>query len=183
MQRDIEEVKRTSQWARENGKIIGMQVNSGCLRQCPFQQFHDNLHGHNRIRQSGIGANFDFSVFRCRTTYGRKNFEAFLKSTWIRPEDVPYFEPYIDVIKLATRRIKNPTTILNAYASYSFDGNLLDLMDPIHSDLFAPKIIDNKSFPEDWITSGIGGVCANNCSHCGRCSEVLSRVLKERGNV
>jgi collagenase-like PrtC family protease len=183
MQRDIEEVKRTSQWARENGKIIGMQVNSGCLRQCPFQQFHDNLHGHNRIRQSGIGANFDFSVFRCRTTYGRKNFEAFLKSTWIRPEDVPYFEPYIDVIKLATRRIKNPTTILNAYASYSFDGNLLDLMDPIHSDLFAPKIIDNKSFPEDWITSGIGGACANNCSHCGRCSEVLSRVLKERGNV
>jgi hypothetical protein len=73
--------------------------------------------------------------------------------------------------------------ILNAYASYSFDGNLLDLMDPVHSDLFAPNVIDNKAFPDDWISSGIGGACANNCTHCGRCADVLSKVLKEKCNV
>ena len=176
--RRLDYVKEMSSWAKAHGKSIGIQANSGCLRQCPFQQFHDNLHGHNRIRQSGIGAKFDFSVFRCRTAYARRNWEQFIRATWIRPEDVPLFEPYVDTVKLATRRHRFPTKVLDAYATYSYDGNLLDLMDPIHSDLFAPRIIDNKSFPSDFATTI--GTCphANDCRHCGRCADVLSRVLK-----
>ena len=157
--RDIAYMKELSEWARSRGKVLGMQANSGCLRQCPFQQFHDNLHGHNRIRQSGVGAKFDFSVFRCRTNYARRNWEDFIRATWIRPEDVPAFEPYVDVVKLATRRHRFPVKVLNAYASYSYDGNLLDLMDPVHSDLFAPRVIDNKSFPEDFASTV--AACAN----------------------
>ena len=63
------------------------------------------------------------------------------------------------------------------YATYSYDGNLLDLMDPVHSDLFAPRIVDNKAFPPDFATTI--GACphANDCRRCGRCAEVLSRVF------
>ena len=91
---------------------------------------------------------------------------------------MPLFEPYVDTVKLATRRHRFPTKVLDAYATYSYDGNLLDLMDPIHSDLFAPRIIDNKSFPSDFATTI--GTCphANDCRHCGRCADVLARVLK-----
>ena len=171
-------MKALSAWARAHGKILGSQANSGCLRQCPFQQFHDNLHGHDRIRQSGIGAKFDFSVFRCRTTYARREWEAFIRGTWIRPEDVPLVEPYVDVVKLATRRHRFPRKVLDAYAAYSYDGNLLDLMDPVHSDLFAPRIVDNKAFPPDFAETV--GACphANDCRHCGRCADVLARVLQ-----
>ena len=176
--RDIAYMKGLSEWARSHGKVLGMQANSGCLRQCPFQQFHDNLHGHNRIRQSGVGAKFDFSVFRCRTNYARRNWEDFIRATWIRPEDVPAFEPYVDVVKLATRRHRFPVKVLNAYASYSYDGNLLDLMDPVHSDLFAPRVIDNKSFPEDFASTVAACANANDCRHCGRCAAVLERVMK-----
>ena len=176
--RDIAYMKELSEWARSRGKVLGMQANSGCLRQCPFQQFHDNLHGHNRIRQSGVGAKFDFSVFRCRTNYARRNWEDFIRATWIRPEDVPAFEPYVDVVKLATRRHRFPVKVLNAYASYSYDGNLLDLMDPVHSDLFAPHVIDNKSFPEDFASTVAACANANDCRHCGRCAAVLERVMK-----
>ena len=176
--RDIAYMKELSEWARSRGKVLGMQANSGCLRQCPFQQFHDNLHGHNRIRQSGVGAKFDFSVFRCRTNYARRNWEDFIRATWIRPEDVPAFEPYVDVVKLATRRHRFPVKVLNAYASYSYDGNLLDLMDPVHSDLFAPRVIDNKSFPEDFASTVAACANANDCRHCGRCAAVLERVMK-----
>ncbi len=179
-QRDLNYMKEIAAWAQAHGKIAGIQANSGCLRQCPCQQFHDNLHGHNRIRQSGIGEKFDFNVFLCRTVYAGRKYEEFIRSTWIRPEDIPLFEPYVDVIKLATRRIKSPTRILNAYASYSYDGNLADLMDPVHSDLFAPYCIDNKSFPPDFALSGTGGACANNCTHCGKCADVLKQVLKAR---
>lgn len=176
--RDIAYMKELSEWARSRGKVLGMQANSGCLRQCPFQQFHDNLHGHNRIRQSGVGAKFDFSVFRCRTNYARRNWEDFIRATWIRPEDVPAFEPYVDVVKIATRRHRFPVKVLNAYASYSYDGNLLDLMDPVHSDLFAPRVIDNKSFPEDFASTVAACANANDCRHCGRCAAVLERVMK-----
>lgn len=177
-QRDLGYMRRCAAWAKDHGKVLGMQLNSGCLRQCPYQQFHDNLHGHNRIRQSAVGEKFDFNVFLCKKTYARKNYEAFLKATWIRPEDAPLFEDPVSVMKLATRRIQNPTKILNAYASYHYDGNLLDLMDPVHSDLFAPYVIDNAAFPADWATSGIGAECANNCTECGKCAEVLAKVMR-----
>ena len=175
--RELPWVRRHVAWARAHGKTVGMQVNSGCLRQCPFQQFHDNLHGHNRIRQSGVGEQFSFSVFRCRTAYSRGMYEDFLRATWIRPEDVPLWEDAgVEIFKLATRRIATPAAILAAYASYDYSGNLLDLMDPVHSSLF-PAPVSNKLFPADWATSGIAAACANDCSHCGRCTSVLHRVM------
>ena len=91
---------------------------------------------------------------------------------------MPLFEPHADVVKLATRRHRFPTKVLDAYATYSYDGNLLDLMDPVHSDLFAPRIVDNKAFPHDFAETV--GACphANDCRHCGRCAEVLAKVLR-----
>ena len=178
-QRSFPYVRHCAQWALEHGKKLGMQVNSGCLRDCPFQTFHDNLHGHNRPRLAEQARKLDFSFFRCRTHYGRdKGYEDILKATWIRPEDVPLWEPYISLFKLATRRISHPTQILNAYASYRHDGNLLDLLDPVHSDLFAPRILDNQRFPSDWATSGVANECALNCTHCGRCAALLEQVLR-----
>ena len=176
-QRDAGYLATVADWAKAHGKIVGLQANSGCLRQCPFQTFHDNLHGHNRIRQSAVGEKFDFSVFRCRTNYAKKNWEDFIRATWIRPEDVPLVEPYVSVVKLATRRHRCPTKVLNAYASYSYDGNLLDLMDPVHTELFAPYVVDNKSFPVDFATSVAACPNANDCRHCGRCRAVLDQVL------
>lgn len=178
VQRDPAALAHAREWADAHGKVMGLQANSGCLRQCPFQQFHDNLHGHNRIRQSGVGAKFDFSVFRCRTNYARRNWEDFIRATWIRPEDMPAGERYVDVVKLATRRHRFPVKVLNAYATYSYDGNLLDLMDPVHSDLFAPHVIDNKSFPEDFASTVAACPHANDCRHCGGCAAVLERVMK-----
>lgn len=182
-QRELDLVGETCDWAHKRGKVVGMQVNSGCLRQCPFQTFHDNLHGHDRIRQSAKGDEFGFGVFRCRTNYAKRNWEDFIRATWVRPEDVPLYEDRVDVFKLATRRIKDPVKILDAYAAYSYDGNLLELMDPVHSDLFAPYVIDNKSFPPDFAETVSACRNANNCRHCGRCAEVWKQVAKDVGGM
>ena len=185
-QREFDYVDTSVAWARAHGKVVGMQVNSGCLRQCPFQQFHDNLHGHGDGRRPAdvaAAGEYGFSFFRCMTSYSRGMHEDFIRATWVRPEDVPLWEERgVEVFKIATRRISNPTKILAAYAGYSYDGNLLDLMDPVHSRLF-PAPIDNKSFPEGFATSGIGAACANDCSHCGRCASVLSRVMRVPSGV
>jgi hypothetical protein len=180
-QRDPAYMETVARWAAEHGKEVGMQANSGCLRQCPFQTFHDNLHGHGdgrRPQDVATAKEYDFTFFRCRTAYARRQWEDFIRATWIRPEDVPAFEPFVSVVKLATRRHRFPAKVLAAYAGYSYDGNLLDLMDPVHSDLFAPFSVDNKSFPADFASTV--GACpyANDCRHCGRCADVLAKVLK-----
>ena len=79
---------------------------------------------------------------------------------------------------LSTRHVSHPFEIVEAYMNGSYDGDLLKLMDPYHGFFFRPDRIDNKSFPADWVTSGIGGLCAINCTHCGRCEKVLEQVMK-----
>ena len=173
--RDLGWLKVVSAWAKAHGKSVGMQANSGCLRQCPFQTFHDNLHGHDRIAQSKAGEAFGFSVFRCKTNYARGNYEDFLRATWIRPEDLPRYEEFVDVVKIATRRHPDPVKVLDAYATYSYDGNLADLMDPAHA---FPKRFDNRAFDRSALWPEVLACPhANDCRHCGRCTALLAEVF------
>lgn len=172
--RDTAYLARTSAWMRANGKTLGVQANSGCLRQCPFQQFHDNLHGHNRIAQSKVGEAFDFSVFRCKTHYARGHHEDFLRATWLRPEDLPLYEPHVDIVKLATRRHPDPVKVLKAYATYTYDGDLADLMDPAHA---FPVPFDNARLGASALWPQVRDCPhANDCRHCGRCTDLLSAL-------
>jgi len=156
-----------------------MQVNSGCIRQCPFQQFHDNLHGHGdgrRANDAAAAAEYGFSFFRCKTNYGRGNREDFIRSTWIRPEDLPEYEKRVDVVKIATRRHPDPVAVLDAYAKYSFDGDLAKLMDPVHS---FPGAFDNKAFDStpEW-KEVLSCRNADDCVHCGKCAAVAEKTFR-----
>ena len=182
-QRSFSYMEECAGWAAAHGKKLGMQVNSGCLRECGYQQFHDNLHGHGRRRQSDAGKEMGFQVFLCKSHFADgKNFEDILRGTWIRPEDTRLYEPFVSLIKLSTRNVPEPGKIIRAYAERSFDGNLLDLLDPRHSDAFAPLIIDNRLFPEDWAISGMAADCARNCRNCGKCTQVSRQVAIQLGN-
>ena len=92
--------------------------------------------------------------------------------------NIHVFEPDLETIKLSTREAMYPLEITEAYVNGSYDGNLLRLTDPIHSYAFRPNRVDNKSFPADWVTSGIAAKCADNCIHCGKCEKILKQVLK-----
>ena len=179
-QRDLEWLDRMHSWAKSHGKTMGIQANSGCLRQCPFQTFHDNLHGHGGGRRSGNVAaaeEYDFTFFRCKTNYERGSYEDFVRSTWLRPEDIVVYENFVDIVKLATRRHPRPVDVLDAYATYSYDGDLAALMDPVH---VFPKSFDNKSFDmvDDLWREVRRCPDANDCVHCGRCSALMKEVFK-----
>ena len=180
IQRDIKKVAEVSAWAKANNKMLGMQANSGCLRQCPFQTFHDNLHGHGdgrRPEDIAASSKYDFSFFLCKTRYSQGNEEDFLRATWLRPEDMREYEKYVDIVKLATRRHPDPEAIINAYATCDYDGNLALLMDPAHT--FA-KSFDNKSFDRPSSLWHHVRDCpqANDCKHCGKCKKLLEEVYR-----
>ncbi len=179
-QRELEWLGRMHDWAVAHGKTMGLQANSGCLRQCPFQTFHDNLHGHGdgrRPKDVATAKEYDFSFFRCKVNYERGCCEDFLRSTWLRPEDMLVYDNFADVVKLATRRHPHPVEVLDAYATYSYDGNLADLMDPAHA---FPKSFDNRSFDaaEDLWRDVRNCPDANDCRHCGRCSALMKEVFR-----
>ena len=178
-QRELDYLSAISDWAKAHGKVVGMQANSGCIRQCPFQTFHDNLHGHGdgrRPKDVETAKEYDFSFFRCKTHYARGNHEDFLRATWLRPEDMPEYEPFVDIVKLATRRHPDPVGVLDAYATYSHSGNLADLMDPAHA---FPKVFDNRRFDESEGLWREVRNChdANNCRHCGKCGALMKMVF------
>lgn len=178
--RRVDYVAKLGAWAREHGKMMGIQANPGCLRNCPFHQFHNNLHGHNRMGQSAAGEKFGFSVFRCRTNFERGNYEDFLRAIWIRPEDLPLYEPHVGVVKLATRRHPNPGKIIAAYATRSYDGDLAEIMDPCFK---FPMIIDNRRLGESPLWPEIRDCRdADNCRNCGKCTALLKACARERGD-
>ena len=39
-------------------------------------------------------------------------------------------------------------------------------------------MFDNKAFPKEWSEGKIAGKCAIDCTHCGKCTEVLKLVCK-----
>lgn len=183
-QRDIPTMKLFSEWCAKNGKKLCMLVNSGCLRNCPTQIFHETLLSHGFWRAANEASRLKSNATLCWDTFREKHhYEELLRATWIRPEDLKYYAPYVEVFKLSTRSDDlDPDQILRAYTTGHFDGNLLKVLDPNYTIPFGSLMIDNTAFPEDWVPAGIAAKCAINCTHCGKCTTVLNNVLKEDPN-
>ena len=178
VQRDLPTVKMFAEWGKKNDKKICMRANSCCLRFCPWQTFHETLLSHHFLHIKNEMKKLSLPSTLCSGLIAGKNYEEILRASWIRPEDLHLYEPYVSVIKLSTRESNRPDLILQAYTSGSFDGDLLQILDPGFSFFAAPKIFDNKAFPKEWSEGKIAGNCAANCTHCGKCTEVLNLVLK-----
>ncbi len=173
--RDLMRLQELREWALHNGKRLFLLANSGCLRFCSGQTFHDNLVAHE-----GANGFFDalegFMPFTCWRFLRRKeNHTAVLQATWIRPEDLVYYEKLCDGVKLATRIHERPHTVVGAYARGRFRGNLLDLLEPSFSTLFAPYILSNDRFPIDWFEQT--SHCNKKCYRCSYCRDLLPRLL------
>jgi hypothetical protein len=174
-QHDLSRLAELKAWCDAEGKTLHLLANSGCLPWCAVQTFHDNLVAHEAeidhaacVQGHIPGGCWDY--FRARRHWPR-----LLAGTWIRPEDVHYYEPFVSEMKLATRMHPRPRAVIKAYAAGRFRGNLLDLLEPSHSGLLRPLVIDNTQFPADWFdrTSASASVAATD----SYCQTVLERVL------
>ena len=173
LQRDPDTVKTFSAWCHANGKKLCMLANSGCLRNCPYQTFHDNMVAHDSDLRE-IRNDKDFLPHLCWKRYqNRENWRDFLRSSWIRPEDIHRYAPYVDVVKLATRQHIMPRMVIAAYTSGSFNGNLLNLTEPCFAGHFQPYVLDNKALDQVELPAA----CAANCTRCGKCDAILERAL------
>jgi len=175
VQRNLATLRRARAWTEAHGKRLCLLANSGCLRHCPGQTFHDNLVAHE-IEIDETANIPDWTPHVCWNLYRRReNWPAVLQATWIRPEDVDRYEGLADILKLATRMHANPRLVIHAYASRRYHGNLLDLFEPGFGPAFAPFIVDSSRLPDDWFDRT--STCAGACHPCGYCAAALERAL------
>jgi collagenase-like PrtC family protease len=172
--RDLARLAELKAWCDAAGKRLHILANSGCLNFCSVQTYHDNLVAHESEVSETIGGATHPAAICWQHYRNAENRVSFLQNSWIRPEDIQRYEPYISEMKLATRMHSNPRMVIRAYCRGRFPGNLADLLEPGHGRLFAPHIIDNRRFPEDWFARTTG--CDKRCHRCSYCAAVLQRV-------
>lgn len=179
--RDFERIRRMKAWCDSHGKQLKMLANSGCMYACAFHSFHDNMVAHEaEIAQAGNA--FSESPSPCwdymKANSSRDAAATFLRGSWIRPQDVVHYEPYVSEMKLATRMHYNPRRVVMAYARGRFRGNMLDLTEPSYSRRFMAHILDAEKFPDDWFQRTSS--CRRNCESCTYCLEAADRMLVDK---
>ena len=145
LNRDIGAIKELAWRASERGKRLYILANSGCLNNCSAHTFHDNLVAHER-EAAMMDNGYQFTGV-CRE-YLSKNAsgEHFIALTnFIRPEDAHHYNGLVSAMKLATRVHPAPERVLRAYIERErFLGNTAGLLEPDHSGILYPYIIDNS---------------------------------------
>lgn len=172
--RDFKHIKRMKRWCDEHGKKLSILANSGCMKFCSGQIFHDNLVAHE-CENVQLKNNTYFKPNICHDFYiPEENRHKLISNTWIRPEDLHLYEGLVSTVKLATRMTSRPMSVIKAYITGNYIGNILDLLEPNHTSQLGHAYLSNKKFPKDFAEKM--QYCTDDCENCGYCKEVFDAV-------
>ena len=173
--RDMSRLKAARAWCDKNGKKLYGLANSGCLNFCSAHTFHDNLVAHeNEVAARDNAYEFEGQCYTYLSKEEKR--KDWLRITnFIRPEDIGLYEGLFDGLKLATRVNRNPARIISSYTKGSYSGSLPEILEPNHSGLFYPFIIENKKIPQGFAEQVAG--CNKQCDTCGYCRKVLEKSV------
>lgn len=125
-------------------------VTNSCLKNCPMIHTHTNALSHASMINNKKNNYQDWSLFYCQRKE-LENLEEYIKSPWIRPEDIKYYEEIgIEHFKITERDFPTSELIkrVKAYTERTYDGNLLDLIQG-HGVL----VTDNIEFKKNKVTT------------------------------
>ena len=174
--RDKRALLEMKSWCEDNGKTMYLLANSGCLNFCSAHTFHDNLVSHE-AEISKMDNGYEFTGVCGDFLKDPEGLKLYLQRTnFIRPEDLELYEGLVPAVKLATRVNKAPARVLRAYINRRYRGSVMELLEPDHSGLLFPSIVDNSEIPRDFGKTVFE--CDKNCSACGKCIEAMERATK-----
>jgi len=122
---------------------------NSCLKDCPMIHTHVNDLAHaSNSENKNIDKYEDWGLNFCQS-YQLNHLEEYIKSPWIRPEDIKAYEDIgIEHFKITERTFKTESLIrrVKAYHDRKYDGNLLDLIQGSGLDEADIKIECKKEF-------------------------------------
>lgn len=180
LNRNFSAIEELKSYCDSHGKELYLLANSGCLTDCAYQTFHDNLIAHQTLDGFSDDANTGYAApcHKYIKTLGLVGGIAeFIGGSWIRPEQISLYEKYFDEIKLATRMHSRPQMVVAAYCRGRFSGNALDLTEPSYSSAFPGYILDNTRIPAELFEKTFG--CRHECENCGICERIARTAMTE----
>ncbi len=170
-------------------------VNNACLLGCPYRRYHANINSH-ASSSLGIQPSFDYPTISC--TRARLAYpEEVIKSPWIRPEDLHYYEQLgLDRFKLSGRTKNTPwlKKAILAYAGRKSPDNFAELLSIPHG----PGSFNRKKYAEipevglnidnrrlaGFIQYFIDRECQLlSCKECGYCHRIAQKALKTEAEL
>lgn len=109
---------------------IEILVTNSCLKDCPYIYTHTNSLSHASNDKNQSNNYQDWCLFACQEKELNELSE-YIKSPWVRPEDIKYYENIgIEHFKITERDFPTDELVkrVKAYCERNYSGNLLDLI-------------------------------------------------------
>lgn len=178
----VDEIKQEYEWCKANGKKLYLLANSGCIPNCTYHTFHDNMIAHSKKLEPNT-KNSSFEQYLCRKLIANpENRHLILSGNLVRPEDIQNYEGMVDGIKLATRIHPFPAILIRAYTKGYWDGDITQLTEPGFSDVIEPDILKNSDVPNEYWQRKTVCLRAKNhgltmyCKDCGYCESLYQNI-------
>lgn len=168
--------------AHKNNKKVGVIVNSICLSDCPFRDFHYNYVSHALQDKNCIIPEYYGTLCALEKIKDRRNV---LSASWIRPDDLKfYIDLGVDRFKISGREMfannADMHKVVKIYNEGKFKGNLLELFMCFtkcpYSEMFE---INNNKIIDRYIKSILNESIKcheNGCNNCNNCKEAIKEV-------
>lgn len=198
--RDLKFLKNAARYCNDNGLIIELLTNEFCYvsgndhsaTACPYRQSCYLCHAGNRTKEDALLYN-NYPMGYCMGSRNGEE-EGWLKSRWIRPEDLHYYNDIgLDYFKVSGRTGSTEylTKVIEGYMKQEWEGNLLELWKPLETIYNNKKeseqnLIDNipneklDRFLDHWFDKNFecqNEICGQTCDYCRTFYE---KVIKER---
>ncbi|WDP85510.1 MAG: hypothetical protein HUN05_10495 [Desulfobacter sp.] len=157
---------------------VELLANEGCIFLCPFKPAHDahiSLSNTGLVKESTWKTNHSLGCHAYFNAHPQK----FLKSPFIRPEDMVHYHKKADSLKLCGRTLGSQflKQCIQAYIDQAYGGNLLDLMDTANFLSHRFHIDNTRLGPSFYNTLT---TCTKDCRPCKICKKLFEKTSYEK---
>jgi collagenase-like PrtC family protease len=178
LNRDLDTLKKMSDYAKQHNIKITMLVNEGCIVDCKWKQWDDLIISQVKIYDKRDLTTNVHNNLGCVSYFKEKPAE-WLKTAFTFPNDLGKFDGLVDVIKIAGRGypITRWTRVIDAYQRSSGNIKFGEILSTTGNTLLATTLINEiTELGFNQLTNNCKTVCGIECDHCDKVYDKLIKV-------
>jgi collagenase-like PrtC family protease len=179
LNRDLDTLKKMSDYAKQHDIKITMLVNEGCIVDCKWKQWDDIIISQIKFQDNRETTDNVHEKLGC-ISYFKTNPAEWLKTAFTLPNDISKFDGMVDVIKIAGRGfpVNRWFNVIDAYQKQSGNirfGEILSTTGQTALAITTVNQITDLGFND--LTKNCKTVCGIECDHCDKVYKQITRTF------